>query len=48
MEICHQKAGIQAEQRFQETEKAGRAETLLPRYCSLEIARGSVISSNTY
>ena len=47
-EICRQTVVTPVEQRFQETEKAGRAETLWPRYCSLEIARGSVISSNTY
>ena len=48
MEISRRIAEIQEVQRFQETKKAERAETQLPRYCLSERLTGFVISSNTY
>ena len=48
MEISRRIAEIQEGQRFQETKKAERAETQLPRYCLSERLTDFVISSNTY
>ena len=48
MEIFRRIAEIQEVQRFQETKKAERAETQLPRYCLSERLTDFVISSNTY